>query len=350
MSTITRTYTFTDGTTAYGSQVESEISNIVTTWNNHDAGSSQWTTLSVSGNGSIGGTLAVTGASTLTGAVTASANFLALFFGYRKPNLTFVSVTTVDVENNTGTLNQTTIIFPDGSIRSVTEDTSSTNKYRRFLITVPAEFTSGTEDSGLRSGITEATNTWYAIYAVKSTINSANFVLAGDTTLPLQTNYATLNSRYGTSGWVYLGMIRNGDNSGATGDILNFTQSGQQISFTNVLTTTVTANRGLLLASTIGAANLTYTYSAGTGTTDIPNQIKIGSFSATEAGDTGLQVTNSAATIYYHDMSGISSNATVGFIAHVSGGVKITLTSAAQTIALTGLIDPLLSGSIGPTL
>lgn len=45
MSSITRTYTFTDGTTAYGSQVESEVSNIVTTWNNHNSGTSRWTTV-----------------------------------------------------------------------------------------------------------------------------------------------------------------------------------------------------------------------------------------------------------------------------------------------------------------
>lgn len=43
MSSISRTYSFTDGTDAYGSQVESEISNIVTTWNLHDAGTSAWT-------------------------------------------------------------------------------------------------------------------------------------------------------------------------------------------------------------------------------------------------------------------------------------------------------------------
>lgn len=43
MATITRTYSFTDGTTAYGSQVESEVSNIVTVFNNHDSGSSTWT-------------------------------------------------------------------------------------------------------------------------------------------------------------------------------------------------------------------------------------------------------------------------------------------------------------------
>lgn len=50
MAQITRTYTFTDGTDAFGSQVESEISNIVTTWNNHDSGVSSWTALKTSGD------------------------------------------------------------------------------------------------------------------------------------------------------------------------------------------------------------------------------------------------------------------------------------------------------------
>lgn len=49
MSTISRTYTFTDGTTAYGSQVETEISTIVTAFNNHDAATSSWTNLKVAG-------------------------------------------------------------------------------------------------------------------------------------------------------------------------------------------------------------------------------------------------------------------------------------------------------------
>ncbi len=43
MSIITRTYTFTDGTTAYGSQVDAEIANIVNLINSLDAASTAWT-------------------------------------------------------------------------------------------------------------------------------------------------------------------------------------------------------------------------------------------------------------------------------------------------------------------
>ncbi len=43
MSLLTRTYTFTDGTTAYGSQVDSEIANIVNTINSLDQAGTSWT-------------------------------------------------------------------------------------------------------------------------------------------------------------------------------------------------------------------------------------------------------------------------------------------------------------------
>lgn len=47
MSTISKTYTYTDGTTAYGSQVETDLNTIYTAWNAHDAGTSAWSILKV---------------------------------------------------------------------------------------------------------------------------------------------------------------------------------------------------------------------------------------------------------------------------------------------------------------
>lgn len=60
MAFINRTYTFTDGTTAYGSQVDSEIQNIVTTLNNCDTAVTTWdnvkvTTLLPQANVAMGG-------------------------------------------------------------------------------------------------------------------------------------------------------------------------------------------------------------------------------------------------------------------------------------------------------
>lgn len=202
----------------------------------------------------------------------ATKQYVDAYAGWKRPVLIWSTVTTVFVEANTGTANQTKIIFPDGNYRSVTEDVSSTNKYRLFDITATAEYTSGTEDSGLRSGISETNNLWYAIYAVKSLINTANFVLVGDTTLPLTANFSTLNGRYGTSSWVYLGMIKNGDNSGATSSILRFKQVGNTTQFINACTSNCGVTlRGTRLASTAGATSLKYTYSTGTGATDIPD-------------------------------------------------------------------------------
>lgn len=45
MSAISRAYTFTDGSDAYGSQVENEFNTVYNAWNNHDAGTSIWTSL-----------------------------------------------------------------------------------------------------------------------------------------------------------------------------------------------------------------------------------------------------------------------------------------------------------------
>jgi len=55
MSAIARTYTFTDGTDAYGSQVEVEFNTIYNAWNNHDSGISSWTTPKASGDMTITG-------------------------------------------------------------------------------------------------------------------------------------------------------------------------------------------------------------------------------------------------------------------------------------------------------
>lgn len=223
---------------------------------------------------------------------------------YRRPVLQFISVSLIDVENNTGVSNQTSVMFPDGSIRSVTEDTAVTTKYRRFDITAAASFTSGTEDSGLRSGLVEAANTWYAIYAVKSSVDTSKFVLAGDTTLPLAANFATLNTRYGTNGWLYLGMVRNGDNSGATSDLLDFVQTGNQTRFKNTCAANVVSCEGLLLSGSAGGF-ADYTYAAGTGTTNIPDHCTIAEFvHSSNATTSTVQSKNHAATRVYCGYSG----------------------------------------------
>jgi hypothetical protein len=200
--------------------------------------------------------------------------------GYRRPVLVYNNSEFVDVENNTGTAHETKIVFPDGEVRTVIENVSSTTKYRRFDITSAAEFISGTENSGLYTGLSEATNTSYAIYAVKSRIDATKFILVGTTTLPIQADYATLNTNLGANSWIYLGMIFNGDWASATGNIVAFDQVGNFTCFKN--TCAITANDGWAggspgLRLVTGTGNsLTWTYAAGTAANQIPSHIKVG--------------------------------------------------------------------------
>lgn len=63
MSAVSRTYTFVDGTDAYGSQIELELNTIYNAWNNHDAGTSTWTVVKTT-------TLTSLGVTTLKGSAT----------------------------------------------------------------------------------------------------------------------------------------------------------------------------------------------------------------------------------------------------------------------------------------
>lgn len=195
---------------------------------------------------------------------------------YRRPVLVTIDNNTVDVEANTGTSNQTCITFPDVQ-RCVTEDTSSTSVNRRFIISEVASF-SGTKNSGLAPGETRTNNTAYALYAVKATDVSTDFVIAGTTNTPVQANFSTLNTRFGTNGWVYLGLIFNGDRSGvASNYIVPAVQAGN-MTCVNMTGNTTAANwpdgggNAILMANSTNNASI-YTYSSGTGITQIPANI-----------------------------------------------------------------------------
>lgn len=285
----------------------------------------------------------------------ATKQYVDNYAAWRRPNLTWISVTQVDVENNTGTANQTSVLFPDGELRTVTENTSSTNIYRRFDITATANFTSGTEDSGLYSGLSETTNTWYAIYAVKSQINSSNFVLVGTTTLPLQANFSTLNSNLGSNSWVYLGLIRNGDNSGATGNILDFVQSGNQTLFENSNSGAIDALCGTTLLSSGSTTALTYTYSSGTGTTNIPGNIKIALFICAIWGGTNSRslVRDSSDNFDYATWNASGTDGIARIYAQASKGIKLRNSGGntfAGDINLGGFIDSVLGVGSNPLL
>lgn len=117
MTTHTRTFSFSDGTVAYGSQVESEIAALVSTWNNHESGASIFTSLkaallTMSGNVVMAGNK-VTG----LGAATANGDGLRYEQGFiRQAPVISTSTTAFTTTNNTFTTsNCTASITPTSS-------------------------------------------------------------------------------------------------------------------------------------------------------------------------------------------------------------------------------------------
>jgi hypothetical protein len=274
---------------------------------------------------------------------------LSPLFKYRRPVLQFASVTTVSVESGivTGTSGDVSVLFPDGTLLTV----NSTNQ-TTFSITRNAVLSmSGGAQSGLRSGISEATNTWYELYAAKLTDSSTSFVVVGDTTLPLPANYSTLNSRYGTNAWVPLGLIRNGDNSGSTGDILTFVMSGNMTLFGNNCVGNVLNAVGTRLASATGVNSVTYTYSSGTGTTEIPNTISIGRITTMVRADTkriavGTGINNQL--LWADGDSTTQSSGTSVWAPVAQGFIVGTQTGSNGDINLSGFIDNTLGVGSNP--
>lgn len=190
---------------------------------------------------------------------------------YRRPNLQWASVSTVNVEDqiNTGTAGDCTILFTDGKLLTVNSTTQT-----RFDITRNAAL-SGTKQSGLRTG-SEAANTNYALYAVRATDNDNTWVTVGDVVFPVNSSIGTLNSNFGANKWIYLGWIRNGNNSSQTTDIVKFVQAGAVTYFYENNSSAIGRNLyGIKYATTAAATQLTYTATFGSGTTDLPPNISM---------------------------------------------------------------------------
>lgn len=277
----------------------------------------------------------------------ATKQYVDHYANYRRPVLQFGSVTTIAVESGLdGVSGDIPLQFPDGSIRTETSTTRTTFNITRNAVLV----TSGAQ-SGLTGATSEAANTWYALYGCKVTDSSTLWVTVGSTVLPLQANFATLNTAYGSNGWVYLGLVRNGDNSGATSDLLAFVQSGNMTIFDNNCTGNITNGTGNRLATTAGATSLTYTYSAGTGTTDIPNNVVISMFGACSGGGSGSgDITNSTASWSYATASG-ASKISARFFARSNSGAKISNGgSVGMDIYISGFVDGVLGVGSNPIL
>lgn len=262
-------------------------------------------------------------------------------FNYRRPQLIWTSVTTVDISVAIpASPNRAVVIFPDGERREE-------GVTRQFIITQNAVLTTSGKQTGLRTSLSEATNTWYAIYAVKCS-DGPGFVLVGDTTLPSHATISTLDGFYGTDSWVYLGMIRNGDNAGATGDILDFVQSGSFTLLRNLCSPSAFNTVGLKLATSASTASLTYTVTNGIGTTDIPNHIENQLYQVAATGGTGNHnVRNSAGTKMMHSVIGTGNLSARVWCAN--DGINISSGSAvAMDILLAGWNDPVLGVGANP--
>lgn len=203
---------------------------------------------------------------------------------HSRASLEYRSATEVIWKQNGTDLANANILFPDGS-RGIGANNPIGDNF--FDITKVADWTDGDSNNhkgGLRPGLSEASNTWYALFSIKTV--ASGVVLVGDTTLPIRANVNALNTRYGQNRWVYHGLIRNGDNGSTPSDILDFIMTGRNTFFRNLTTgTTHLDGIGIIMADGT-ATSLTLAYSAGTGATDIPDNIKFGIFSFASEFDT----------------------------------------------------------------
>lgn len=332
-------YTFSPSTTISSSQVNTNTSDVASVFQGLEAETKTLAKLKVD----IDPTLALE---------VATKQYVDHYSTWRRPVLQYNSATVVNIETGLdGTSGDCTILFPDGNLRTDTV----TGRIQCNLAQVAA--LSGSWQSGLRTG-SAAANTWYAIYAVKTSDNSAHWVAVADTVLPTQANFSTLNSNFGANSWVYLGMVAYGDNSGSTTSIANFIMCGNTTLFTNVSTATGAGN-GIKLTSTASATSLTYAYSAGTTAGTIPGHLATGIYSVGKTFDAtgrGLRFLNSGGTINYGIILDSAESVTCTWrmwLSLAAGILATDLNSSsgnAVSINLCGFCDPVLGVGSNPIL
>ena len=273
---------------------------------------------------------------------------------WRRPSLQWSSVTTVAVESGLdGTSGNIPMLFPDGSVRTETSTTRTT-----FNITRNAVLTTSGAQSGLRTGLSEQSNQWLALYAVKVTDSSTQWCTVGDTVLPLQANYSTLNSNFGTSGWVYLGLIRNGDGDASGSDIVRFTQAGHFTKFYNRQNSADTSSgqeaHGVAFASTSSATTLTWTYAAGTSGAQLPANITIAMWQSAQQNTTNKTnyYNTGLTTLFAAHPASLGALALPPVIIPASEGVGVGTFSAAiaADIFLVGFYDNVLGVGSHPLI
>ena len=269
---------------------------------------------------------------------------------YRKPRLEYTDDNVITSENNTGTASQTVLLLRDRLCTMVDRTMSLSATANGYDVA-----DTGAAVSGIRDGLARANNTWYFIYGVQVQYGDDNdgskCIMVADTTSPVQANCATLDSRFGTGKWVYLGLIRNGYNDGSYPNIIVAFQYDEfgLLRFTS--TTESGKGNGLLLASAnSSSADLTYTLTFGTGASDIPVTCTRGIFTGYRSSYQFFMNYTVVATSEVHArMTSLeySGTSTGGHVLHMEvpliNGYKTVLVIGSnltnQRIMLAGVID-----------
>lgn len=334
---FTVSYTFSPNTTIASAQVNTNFSDNAAVWQGLEAKTKSFAALQVDATPTATADVAIK-------------SYVDKITNYRKPNLQYSSGTAVNLETGiNGTSGQAQILFPDGTLRT----DSTTGRINLNLSQVAA--LSGSAQSGLRTGAL-ANNTWYAVYAVKVSDSTANFVTVADVVLPVQASFATLNSNFGTNSWEYLGMIRYGDQSATANAVLRFQQSGGITMFDNACTVNALTGIGIALATSASATTVTWTYAAGTSGAVTPTQIVMGFIMAQIIpGGTGtftLSTGNSGNVWRVAEGSNTLTQLHSGsFLLCLPGSIQTTgPASTSHGIFLSGWVDPVLTGGANPIL
>lgn len=330
-------YTFSPSTTISSSQVNTNFSDEAGVWQGLEARTKSFAALQVDATPSFA-------------ADVVRKDYVDHFGSYRRPNLIISSGTVINIETGiNGTSGQAQILFPDGNLRT----DSTTGRINCNFAQVAA--LSGSAQSGLQTG-TVSNNTWYAVYAVKVSDSLTNFVTVADkSNFPVQAKFATLNSNFGTNSWVYLGMARNGDNSGTAGSLISFVMAGNQTNFTNTCASNSNSvGNGVRLATSASATSITYAYSTGNGATDIPSHLTIATYAAGANSSAGIFQLTDSSTITW--LGAMFNNTGASQYVRVPGvistfGAKLTIGGASPCdIFLVGFVDSVLGVGPNPIL
>lgn len=285
---------------------------------------------------------------------------LSLF--YRKPVLEFLSTTEVTLESNYDS-STSLVHFP--SFTTLDDTTvNSANKYRYATVSTTANGY-GTADigaakGGMRSGLTVTANNWYYVYYAKVrsgtdySATTAKAVIVFDTTSPEAANEATLNTRYGTDCWVYLGLIRYGYGAtGATTGIIKFKQSNKGRCY---LYGKGTGYAGFNLAynalDTDDTTTPLYTIAAGTSGNVVPSIISAGSYNVVRENVSDWYVQDTANKIIWR--GGWQSDDSLmehGHYVELPNVVgldfcqtRLGAGAVAKAVVLVGFVDPYVCG------